>query len=139
MTTIAYDGKSIAADSQGTCGFIEQSPFTKIFEVDDYYIAGSGSYSTILAIVDWFRNGRPQGQIPEFDKDSLSGLFVVDKETKMLEVYGAKTLKFPTTSFSNAPNALGSGEEFAMGALLSGASASQAVLVACRLDPKFWR
>ena len=41
MTTIAFDGKTLAADSQGGCNFVKEAhQFKKIFEVGEFYIAG---------------------------------------------------------------------------------------------------
>jgi hypothetical protein len=132
MTTIAYDGNTLASDSLSCCGFKEQSPARKIYEREKQYIAGSGLVGAIKRWIEWYDDGADHDKFPDL-KDDLGGIFIVDKETKLLQVWGAG-YPYPVVDWNLKPNALGSGEQFAMGALLAGANAEQAVIIASKLD-----
>lgn len=137
MTTIAYDGISIAADTRGTSSFIEQCEFMKIHDCEPYYIALAGVWSAIPLWLDWFSDGHDPSKFPEmtfYDKEGdISGAFVVRKNDGALQFWGS-AYGYPASDWSHAPNALGSGQEFAMGAMLHGATAREAVEIACKLD-----
>lgn len=130
MTTIAYDGKTLAADSLACCSFKVQQPFNKIHDTGSHLVALAGNYSVSLEWVEWFKSGF-EGE-KDF-KDGLQGAFVVDKSTGFLTVYPQEG-KYPSEQPSNYPNAIGSGEQFAMGAMLAGATAIEAIKIAQRLD-----
>ncbi len=133
MTTIAYDGKTLASDTQGSCSFIEQHKFLKIHETPEYWIAGSGSYCHTLEWIDWFKGGFEGKFTPSGEENNLGGLFLVEKQTGLLAVY-CPTSPHPIVPSSHCINAMGSGEQFAMGAMLGGCSAEQAVIIASQLD-----
>lgn len=137
MTTIAYDGYVLAADTMSQSSFIDQVPFRKIRTFSDCWIAGAGTVGAILQWVDWYRSGADKDDYPYErlnGEDSLGGIFVVSRKTGKLEVWGPSH-PYACVEASYGVNALGSGEHFAMGAMLAGANAIEAVKVASKLDP----
>jgi len=121
MTTIAWDGKTLAADSQMTSDYIETVSLNKILINKDHTIGGVGSCS----------------DIKRFSQDIS---MQIGKECEAL-VISNKTGKCQYHCDSGSPldmnfiTAIGSGAKFAMGAMLAGADAKQAVKIASKLDP----
>lgn len=118
MTTIAWDGKTIASDSQSAGTYVDQHGATKIVKRDGKIIAGSGRFSTVCEYFD--------GNT-EFDDESY--FIEIDQKTgkaRVIEAKGSYPIK--------PPQDIGSGCDFAMGAMLAGKSASEAVKIAIKLD-----
>mgnify|MGYP003642706169 CR=1 FL=1 len=119
MTTIAWDGKTLASDSQMSGGFIEQFTYKKIKTVDGMYYGMCGR----------------AGDINSF----FEGKEIPDDDTELLEIsakgqcvcIGKGNSRIPITGKTS----IGSGSHFAMGAMLHGASAVEAVKIAIKLDP----
>lgn len=126
MTTIAWDGRTLAADTQQTqdgyvCGYIR-----KIFKLDDGRImaaAGQSPYSH--AVVAWL-NGGEKPTIKDGDRIEV---IVIAKGGAAIE-YDEKLLPYP----ASAPWASGSGGRFALSAMRLGYGAVDAVFHACDLD-----
>ena len=53
MTTVATDGKTVAADSQATGSYIEQTGVPKLWLVGKSVVACAGNYALALKFVDW--------------------------------------------------------------------------------------
>lgn len=125
MTTIAWDGETLSADTQSITGYaIDQAPTQKIFKKSGKYFAIAGDYAQGLAIMDWILGGdRPELQKPEYE------VMVIDGGEAM--VYADQLLPYSVLP----PIAFGTGRDFALGAMLSGKTAAQAVEIASRLDP----
>lgn len=139
MTTITYANYCLAADTQLETTFIEQDGGRKIYDLKDVFVAGAGIVGAIHEWITWYENGCDIKVYPTFkssDKDhgDLQGIFLVSKETGLLQVWGP-AYPYPAVDWTDKPNALGSGESFAIGALLHGASAWDAVSIAAKLDP----
>lgn len=127
MTTIATDGVSIAADGQVT---YNDRPLTlsenKLRELDDGSVVGwAGEADAAAAAVEYLaqhpydRNG-PEGNY------SLLRLF----PSGAIALY-AGALR---PAYISPPQAIGSGQDFALGAMLAGKSAKRAVQIAASLD-----
>lgn len=124
MTTIAWDGKTLAADSQITGeNFIYGVEDRKIFRVNKDLIATAGDSAQCLSFVDWYRD---QSQDYPEKMDDLAVLVITSNGA--FEYTSHKTPQ-PVT----APHSVGSGSGFAMGAMLAGASSKKAVDIASRL------
>lgn len=134
MTTIAWDGKTIATDTQATSTYIDQNTYDKIFTTKaGEIVACAGACSDIAAFRLWLENGDDDKDFPEGIKE-LHALLVDTSDASSgvsAYYYDNRPERFPV----KAPCAVGSGQDFAMGALLMGASARQAVAVAIKLDP----
>jgi ATP-dependent protease HslVU (ClpYQ) peptidase subunit len=125
MTTIATDGRSMAADSQVTAGS-EITAFTeKVARCKDGRVfAACGPTMNALKFRRWMLDG---GDRPTLD-DEFSALILnpdgsVDFVDKHLEPFPYRV-----------PAAIGSGGEFAVGAMMAGASPKEAVAFAIDRD-----
>lgn len=136
VTTIAFRNGVFAADSQVTVQTDEGG--SRKFRCEKLYrketkdgahviIATAGESSPSLIFVDWYGSGkRPPKEIAGTDFTCLvlrrDGLFEYDgycRGDKVLEDFYA----------------IGSGAKAALGAMHMGATAEQAVEIACRIDP----
>lgn len=130
MSTIAFDGKTIAADTaqyNGTTFDVVQAQ--KVFRCGDELIAGAGDLACILMFVKWWQDGRIDAK-PDFKDGAFSALVIGGKESPVLK-FEQQLQGFEV----GVPCAIGSGKEGAMGAMLAGATAEEAVKIAARLDP----
>lgn len=137
MTTIAFREGIIAADSQYTyeseAGGNRKHPCPKLFRKtiksgESVIIATQGDGSAGLVFVDWYGSGKKppvviSHNLPDFTCLVLrkGGLFEYDAYCRPYEI----TLPF---------YAIGSGANAALGAMHMGASAVQAVEIACQID-----
>ena len=119
MTTIAWDGETLAADGQVTSSFIGQNDSKKIFTKGGKVFAFCGTYSEGYGFLK-------RGQPIECDTIVLE---FGDKSG--IAIYHEKNGSHPI----KAPYAIGSGCDFAMGAMLAGCNAVDAVKIAAKLDP----
>lgn len=126
MTTIAYDGKTLAVDSLVTSGTLAFGTCQKLFKLKNgSYAAIAGSVSLIPEILSWLQGG-PRPVLEE--DDALNGI-VVDTKGHALE-FGNELRLFPAC----VPWGGGSGGYTAMVAMRCGKSAVEAVEVACEMD-----
>ena len=131
MTTIAWDGQTLAADKRACYGGNIQT-VTKIHRVHGCLVAGSGELSFILAMVEWVRNGRDPSSFPahQRDKDDWQPVLVIEP--------GGVVLLYERTPhpirWERLPCAIGSGRDFALAAMHCGKTAREAVELACALD-----
>jgi hypothetical protein len=127
MTTIAYDGKTLAVDSQATAGSTVFGEANKLFPLDDgRYAAFAGCLSVFPEVVAWL-NG--EGEMPELNDEEPFGGIIVSPDGSALEI--TKNMRiFP----ASIPWSGGSGEVIAFAAMHSGKTAEEAVELACTLD-----
>lgn len=130
MTTIAYRHGLIAADTQiigGNC--ISAAGVAKIAKrkKDSALCGASGYLSFCQAFHRWFLAGE-RGKFPTFHDGDRAFVAIKGKPIEMFESVG---------SFDYEPEylAIGSGMEFAMGAMHAGANAIDAVAAAIKHDP----
>lgn len=125
MTTIATDGKTIAADSRITGQFIDEHQ--KLFKVGDSVFGIAGTLTVAMRFIDWVKAGTPPEATPS-----------IDDETAILQLtpagvwYWDQALR--PVQYRRPYAAIGSGADFALGALVAGCTPRQAVAVACELD-----
>lgn len=126
MTVIAYDGKILAADKQATYGST-MFPVKKIFRLGDELLAGAGDWSECNTFAKWYVDGCPLDKKPDF-KNGVSMLLIKNGE---IWKYEDELVPFKI----DMPFwALGSGADFAMGAMAAGKNAVEAVEIACKFD-----
>lgn len=133
MTTIAFDGETLASDRKMGDRYNVQ----KIFKVPQGYAAGCGDYDYIVEIVEWLANGSDRNNLPNLpdkndDGDAVAEVIVVTPQGKVA------WLSWPflrSVQLSERKVAYGSGGDIALGAMAAGATAKQAVAIACRYDP----
>jgi len=129
MTTIAFDGRTIAADSRMGCG--NHNDLTRVdkFVVDDDIIyAASGMAAALKPFAGWYMHGANPKDFPSFPHDvtlwaiTQDGVYEYFKDTPWPVVHTAY------------PIALGTGNEYALGAMSAGASPVEAVKIAMKWD-----
>jgi ATP-dependent protease HslVU (ClpYQ) peptidase subunit len=127
MTTVACDGKTMAADGLVTCnGTIWAQGFEKVARLPDGRIAGaSGSAYYIAPFLAWLKDG---GDFPEMDAENFEGLVLSPDGS--VRAYDHKGRSIP----EEVPTASGSGKEIALGAMLAGATPAEAVNIAAERD-----
>lgn len=135
MTTIAYDGVSVVADGLRCFGSERsRTDVQKIKIVGRNVIYAYTGISALHApIIAWFEAGHDPKNVPQFhSSDAAHGwaLLVIKKDGSVLTV--GDEAPYPLECC--APFTLGSGADYAMGALHAGATARQAVEIAVKLD-----
>lgn len=134
MTTIAFDGKVLAADRAVTWGDqIGEHTSPKIILFDDMIAVGSGDAGAWRSLACWHMDN-PVGPAgwrhpPPIWGDGGYGIYILGRNG---EVYYID--KYGTVLRERAPLTTGSGCEIAIGAIHAGATAVEAVRIACRLD-----
>lgn len=119
MTTITWDGKTLASDSQVSCEYIRQGGVKKIINKKGKSYGWTGSQTTCEKFLETGSGLAPNDVVFEIDQ----------KSGKCLEHYD------DGYTVSKPPAAIGSGKVAAMGAMLHGATAVEAVKIAIKLDP----
>lgn len=129
MTTVAWDGETIAADR--LCG--SHYEVGKLFRLKDgSVIGGAGTYDQIVEVVAWLNAGAKPEAKPKLPEEDGSDLLLVTPKGVAFWL----TWPFLRRVQINEPfAAVGSGGEFALGAMAMGAKARRAVQVAMRFDP----
>ena len=128
MTTIVFDGKTLAVDSQVTTGSVILGVRNKIQDINGYFVAGCGNTDGIDLVVGYLLEGKekPSG-LSANDADVL----FVNKETgEAFRAFG------DTLVMSKAviPFFGGSGAEIAQGAYQVCNDPIKALKVAMKLD-----
>jgi ATP-dependent protease HslVU (ClpYQ) peptidase subunit len=132
MTVIVWDGTTLAADRQCTVSSNFKTTLTKIFRLTEGLIGFAGNCEQVPVLLQWFLDGCIPDLYPEYqaDKDTATECIVVLPDGKIL-LYDANHLPI----YIEAPCfAIGSGAQFAMGAMRQGATAEEAVKIAIHYD-----
>jgi len=126
MTTVAYDGRTLAADRMLTEGSVkEPAAARKVWRCGDKLLSGAGEYAAMVRAAEALRTGRPLSSVR-----NLGGTdFIVVDKTGKAHVYEGATLLYST----RRPTALGAGRLAALAAMMAGADAAKAVRIAARL------
>jgi len=129
MTTVAWDGKTLAADSQVTIGNCRGSGTKLVSNERGYIAAGAGMLGDVLPWLHWVAGGMDEDERPTgLGEDSV--LIIVPPRGAPLWFAGTHIpTKLPRHKF-----AIGSGSDFAMGAMAAGADAIDAVKIAADHD-----
>lgn len=123
MTTIAWDGKTLAADSQAQTTFKTRS--RKLYRLPDGAIFGAAGFvQEALAVLAWLNGGEKPGDLENFE-----GL-IINKAGG--DVLGMRLMREPVLEPFYA---IGSGAHYALAAMACGKSAVEAVRIAARFDP----
>lgn len=129
MTTIAWDGTTLATDSQETHGTYATYGSKKLYKVNGCLVAVAGRADRCQQFIDWVDNGF-EGDKP-FDEgkgeDSDFVALVVDAKGKAFAYYDS-LVPVPAPS----KQAFGSGGPLALGLMASGLTAKQAVELMCK-------
>lgn len=128
MTTVAYRDGWMVADSQISEGAMKYRA-AKIERLADGRLVGmAGSWGGCIKLRDWVAAGCPDDDEPTEINDAT--LLVASE--RGLCLFDSDLVPFPIL---DAFAAVGSGAQYAVGAMEAGATAEDAVLIACRRDP----
>lgn len=132
MTTIAFDGKTMACDTRVVCGSNCYNTDTKIYENDFVVVGVAGDAGVgILLVKD---NSILVPKHYDFDFEAL--VFVKDTE-KVYKVAFYKSWDCALSSVipvADSFAAVGSGSPYALAAMYLGETATHAITVAAQLD-----
>ncbi|EGU3042539.1 hypothetical protein H7W84_004307 [Salmonella enterica] len=132
MTTIAFDGETMACDTCVTGNFKYYTD-TKIYENDRFVIGVSGDAGVgRLLVVD------AEILTPKYYDFDFSALVFVKKDNRIFMVEFFKSWDSPLSSvipIAGNAAAVGSGAPYALTAMFMGATATTAVEIAKRFDP----
>lgn len=129
MTTIAWDGKTLAVDSFGTRGNTIVSQRTKKLFVDVgpfKAVAFSGTFQDCQPLLKWIKEG---GDNPSLGESF--NIVCISKKGKCITLHDGDSLFFVE---EEGLWTSGSGQNIALGALDAGATAIEAVKIACKRD-----
>ena len=129
MTTIAYRDGVLAADRRVSDGHSIIGEDRKIVMGYDCLAGAGGRADCCEMFIQWVLAGRPDDDLPDIEAGQLHAI-TIEADGQIL-VWQNIAAPFPIT----APFlAVGSGDEFAIGAMEMGADAKTAVEVASRRD-----
>lgn len=129
MTTIAYDGKTMCADTLMTCNGTRIGYVSKMERVPDGVVGYAGTVSDCQLVIEWMRGGMKKKDRPELSSTADVGIIYV-KNTGEVFLVDEGLMPYPTC----VPCAEGSGADFALAAMHLGKTSKQAVKLAIKLD-----
>lgn len=132
MSTVAWDGKTLAADRQCNNGDLK-SPTSKIRRLPDgTLLACTGNLGAGRILMKWYEDGQVQADYPTAnqEKDALFARLIVVKDGSVSQY---ETFYVPIPLI-HPFFAWGSGRDFAIGAMANGAKATDAILIASQFD-----
>lgn len=131
MTTIAWDGKTIAADKAFTNGNA-RGITTKMRRLPNGDIlAWTGDQDSALMVVQWYEQGADPVKWPECQKDKEGWARLIVAHKGRIYYYGRQPV---WTEVEGEFEAWGAGADFAKAALHCGKSAKEAVEIASLYD-----
>jgi ATP-dependent protease HslVU (ClpYQ) peptidase subunit len=132
MTTIAWDGQSLAIDSQFTDAGLRTVGIKARKLSDGTVLAFCGTAVAGYALVAWYEQGAEREKWPHCQTDNeTSACLIVAKDGQVAAFERGAPFAIPC----HEPfMAWGSGRDYALGAMAMGASAEKAVRVAIKFD-----
>lgn len=131
MTTIAYDGRYLAADTLALRnGNRSNIKCHKMRLVGAFAYAASGEWASIVGqVVKWHQEGAVPDDLPPYGGGSLTIVNTISGR-----VWAVAGPQMPYLDEEAAPYAVGTGGDIALGAMDAGATAMEAVAVAIKHD-----
>lgn len=136
MTTVAYRGGILAADSRATHGDAGATTATKLFRKRigrrEHLVGVAGDLYAALIFIDWYGTAetkRPEQFADLFDAGEDFGALIWDGKSLWECNRLCRMVRVEEPYF-----AVGSGAQFALAAMDCGKSAREAVRIACRRD-----
>ena len=130
MTVLAWDGKTLAADRLACAGHTKAT-VTKILRFGKELLGICGNLATGKELKEWYLNGAAPDNFPVAALEDKDTELVVIKEDGRVWVYSASSVPF---EIEDEVCAFGAGGEAAWAAMICGATAEQAVLVASQVN-----
>lgn len=131
MTTIAWDGRTLAADRQATAGSAVYM-VNKLHRHGPWLLAYVGDSDAGEEVLAWFRAGAKPDDFPERQRqdDRFAPLLAIQRGEIRIYERTPHPIRYSPQKF-----AMGSGRDFALAAMHCGKSAAEAVEVASMFDP----
>jgi hypothetical protein len=134
MTTIAYRDGVLATDSYLLSGNTitctnAKKIFTGVSAEGKFVLTGTGDYQDLYAVFDWINNSTNKPDLP----DCHSSFWIFLSESIRYELNN-RLIKFPLLLMDDSYATMGSGMDFALGALCTGVSAEEAIQAASYFD-----
>lgn len=129
MTTIAWDGRTLAADSVVTGNGMRLGSMTKAYRIGRLLVGLAGTVGIAQAFLHWLADGA-EGDPPSMkaeDGDAEVIIVLPDGRIATFDKYGRDQMQAERY-------AIGSGGRFAIAAMAAGADAKRAVEIASSLD-----
>lgn len=132
MTIIVWDGKTLAADKQLTNNGLKCRT-TKIFKISGNLVGVTGDFDYAQAMLSWFGSGARPSDFPDHQKEDSKfvGMLVITPDKQILKY---ERSPHPIDFTECGALCVGSGRDYAYGALYMGATAYRAVEAACEYD-----
>ena len=130
MTTIAWDGTTLAADTQSQSNGVKRVSH-KITATQQYLYGMCGSEAEAMIVAKWVAGGCLPAEQPADLDTGPHGLLIERSTKKCFILDGERATMLPVVERFYAE---GSGREYAMGAMYTGTNAAEAVSVASRFD-----
>jgi ATP-dependent protease HslVU (ClpYQ) peptidase subunit len=134
MTTIALRNGVMAGDSQVNCGHLKYGQIQKVRRIGNWIIGVSGSFDCMEQFFHWARTGFDCSKRPDLKalhEPSFSAIVLNASDPEDIIEY---EIDLVPQRFCAPYRAIGSGRDFAIGAMAMGASAVQAIEIACLHD-----
>jgi hypothetical protein len=141
MTVIAWDGRFLAADTRfsvGGTGIVQGTPDSKLLYADGRAYGASGRIvdTHLSKLAEWWRDGAGIGEMPgigQGNTENFGNFLVISADAAHWQCWCiAYCAPYPWKL--GAPAGIGSGSEYAIGAMEGGANAMTAVRIACKHD-----
>jgi ATP-dependent protease HslVU (ClpYQ) peptidase subunit len=140
MTTIAFKDGTLAADTMLTRGNERNYGVNKLFRTQHFLIGFSGAMANWKAMVAFIKEhetlldpGETAEDLHKFWEDAPAfteyGAMMIDRAHRIFHIVDAPPVYIPSRL-----DAIGTGGGYAMGAMLFGASAAEAIRVARTVD-----
>jgi ATP-dependent protease HslVU (ClpYQ) peptidase subunit len=128
MTTIAYRDGVLASDSLVTLGSTKvHGSYQKIRRMGNHLVGTAGSMSACQDFVDWIKSNDEDLAPPKGEYNAL----IIDPKGRVREIENGSMLPVPKNAKFFA---IGSGASYALAAMFAGASATEAVKIAAKID-----
>lgn len=128
MSVVVWDGKTLAADRQASCGDLRMLTCKIRRLPSGEVVAWTGEVSTGMILADWYERGAKPEEWPKFQEGENWSRLIVASPGKLVTYEGGP---YPVAiPVLEKKAAFGSGRDFALGAMAWGADAEGAVTVA---------
>lgn len=128
MTTIAYRDGVLASDSLVTLGNTKvHGSYQKIRRIGDHLLGTAGSVAACQQFIDWVKSGNDEDPPPKGEYSAL----IIDPRGRVREMENGSVLPVPRGAKFFA---IGSGAPYALAAMYAGATATEAVKIAAKID-----
>jgi hypothetical protein len=131
MTTIAWDGTSVAADTQITCEGMRRRSH-KLTVTDTWIYGHTGMEADCERVARWVLAGADLDRPPDLDDGEGAHGLLVNRTTG--EVFTLAGKNAVPRKIEEAFHATGSGRDYAVAAMALGKTAAEAVSLAARFD-----